>query len=95
MNPPIIRKRAEKHLADAYHWYENQRTGLGEEFILCIEASLNVIGHNPHLFPKKHKNIRCVLTQRFPYGIFYFTDNNKIVVVSVFHLSRNPKLWER
>ena len=33
MNHSIIRKRAEKHIADAYHWYENQRTGLGEEFI--------------------------------------------------------------
>ncbi len=89
----IIRKRAEGQLADAHNWYEEQRTGLGEEFLLCIEASLNGITENPLLFQEKHKNIRCRITPRFPYGIFYFIDKNKIIVISVFHLSRNPKLW--
>jgi plasmid stabilization system protein ParE len=89
----IIRKRAEQHIADAYTWYEEQRIGLGEEFLLCIEASLNAISENPLLLQEKHKNIRCIMTPRFPYGIFYFIDKSKVVVISVFHLSRNPKLW--
>ncbi len=91
----VVRKRAEQHIADAYNWYEHQRIGLGEEFLLCIEASLNVIIQNPLLFQEKHKNIRHIMTPRFPYGIFYFIDKNKIIVIAVFHLSRNPKLWRK
>ena len=91
----IIRKRAEQHIADAYKWYEMQRAGLGEDFLLCVEASLNVIAENPVLFHEKHKNIRCILTPSFPYGIFYFIDKTKIIVVAIFHLSRNPKLWSK
>ena len=91
----LIRKRAEGHLSDAYNWYEEQRVGLGEEFLLCIDASFNVITETPLLFQEKHKNIRCRMTPRFPYGIFYFIDKDKIVVVAVFHLSRNPKLWRK
>ena len=91
----IIRKRAEKHIADAYTWYEEQRNDLGEEFLLCVEASLNTIAENPLLFQVKHKNIRCIMTPRFPYGVFYFIDNNTIVVIAVFHLSRNPRLWRK
>ncbi len=91
----IIRKRAEKHLSEAYTWYENQRAGLGAEFFLCVEAKLQVITANPFLCQVRHKNIRCALVARFPYGIFYFIDGQKIVVVAVFHLSRNPRLWQK
>lgn len=90
----IIRKRAEKHFAEIYDWYEKQRSGLGDEFLLCAEAALLMIQKNPFLFQVKYKIIRCALTPRFPYGIFYLIDENKIIVISVFHLSRNPKLWK-
>lgn len=39
----IIRKRAEKHFAEIYDWYEKQRKGLGDEFMLCAEAALLMI----------------------------------------------------
>ena len=32
-----IRPEAEADIQDAYKWYESQRKGLGESFILCIE----------------------------------------------------------
>ena len=91
----IIRKRAEKHLAEAYAWYEGQRTGLGAEFMLCIDAKLQVVKKNPFLFQARHKHVRCALVPRFPYGVYYFVDESKIVVIAFFHLSRNPKLWQR
>lgn len=89
----VVRKRAENHLLLAYDWYETQRKNLGSEFLEAIEITLLLIQKNPLLFQLRHKNIRCALAPRFPFGIFYFTDKNKIVVVAVFHLSRNPKLW--
>jgi plasmid stabilization system protein ParE len=91
----VIRKRAENHLKEAYHWYEKQRTALGDEFLLCVEATLRAIENNPMLFQVRYKNIRCALIPRFPYGLFYFIEGNKIVILSVFHLSRNPKLWQQ
>ena len=91
----VIRKRAEKHLAEAYTWYEDQRAGLGKEFLLCVDAKMQMVKTNPYLFQVRHKNVRCALVPRFPYGIFYFVDGEKIVVMAVFHLSRDPKLWRR
>jgi toxin ParE1/3/4 len=66
----IIRKRAENHLVEAYNWYEKQKPALGSEFLLRVEASLAAIETNPLLFQPRHKQIRCALTPRFPYGIF-------------------------
>src|SRR2546422_104826 len=91
----IIRKRAENHLIEAYDWYEKQKSTLGKEFLFCVDASLMAVKNNPMLFQLRYKNIRCALIPRFPYGIFYFVDKNKIVVIAVFHLSRNPKLWKK
>ncbi len=90
----IIRKRAGLHLYDTYEWYEQKRASLGSEFLLSVEAALNAIQQNPYLFSVRFKNVRCALTPRFPYGIFYIIDGDKIIVISVFHLSRNPKLWK-
>jgi toxin ParE1/3/4 len=90
-----IRKRAEKNIAEAYVWYEKQRLGLGDDFLLCTDAAIMTIISNPFLFQIRHKNIHCALIPRFPYGLFYFVDNEKIIVAAVFHLSRDPKLWKK
>lgn len=89
----LVRKKAEYHLEEAFDWYEKKRIHLGSEFFLSVEAIFNTIQENPHLFPIRHKNIRCALIPRFPYGVFYLVDENKVIVIAIFHLSRNPKLW--
>ncbi len=93
--PLVIRKRAESQIAEAFAWYELQRIDLGNEYLLSIEAVLHLIEANPLIFQTRHKNIRVALAPRFPYGVFYFIHEEKIVVIAVLHLSRNPKLWKR
>lgn len=70
----IIRDKAELQLRDIYNWYEEQKKGLGYEFLLSTEASLSAMSRNPLLFQLRFKNIRCATVARFPYGIYYFVD---------------------
>ena len=91
----IFRKKAESHVVDIREWYEKQKSGLGDEFFLSIEASLFAIERNPFLYQLRFKNIRCASIQRFPYGIYYIIDQNTIVILSVFHFKRNPKEWKK
>jgi plasmid stabilization system protein ParE len=91
----IIRKRAENHLEEAYNYYELQRPALGAEFLLSVEVALNQIQKSPLIFPQRHNEIRCAFVPRFPYGIFYLSDNDKIIVFACFHLSRNPRNWHK
>jgi hypothetical protein len=39
----IIAPEAEQDLAEAYAWYEGQRSGLGEEFLSCVDACIEAI----------------------------------------------------
>lgn len=43
----VIRPEAEADIKDAYDWYEAQRKGLGESFLLCIEEALSRASRSP------------------------------------------------
>lgn len=94
-NRLIIRKLAETQITEAYNWYENKQANLGDDFLLSLEGSLKTIEKDPEAFQLKYKNIRAIYTKHFPYGVFYFTNKKYIVIIAVFHLSRNPKLWKK
>lgn len=87
----IIRPEAEHDLNEAYRWYERQFKGLGLEFIICIDATLSVIQRTPKIFPMIHKDIRRALIRRFPYGIFYLLEQDKVIVLAFLHSRRNPE----
>lgn len=91
----IIRPEAEIELQDACLWYEEQSKGLGLEFIRCIDVALSSIMSSPLMYAEIYKNIRRVLIRRFPFGIFYIFEQNKIIVLAVFHAKRNPKHWQK
>ena len=88
-----IRVEAENDLKDAYCYFEQCRTGLGADFMLCIEESLAKISRNPQHYPVLHKSIRRTLVHRFPYGVFYQINEQTIVIFAVMHCAREPKNW--
>jgi plasmid stabilization system protein ParE len=95
MLPVIYRPAAEFELQEAHNWYEEREPGLGSEFMRCVDSCIQLIRRHPEIFPVAHRNIRQAVVRRFPYSIFYFPANETIIVVSVFHASRQPKRWER
>jgi plasmid stabilization system protein ParE len=90
----IIRPEAETELRAAFGWYEDCTSGLGSDFLLCVDAVFHAIHRSPQLYPKVHRVVRRALTRRFPYEVFFLEDDERIVVLSVFHAKRNPKNWK-
>ncbi|MEN6472666.1 MAG: type II toxin-antitoxin system RelE/ParE family toxin [Syntrophaceae bacterium] len=89
----IIRPEAETDIENAFDWYENRVHGLGSEFLLVLDAIFNSILRNHLLYPVVHRNVRRALTRRFPYAVFFIIQESKIVILSVFHVKRSPKIW--
>jgi hypothetical protein len=46
--PVVFRRRVGQDLAAAYEWYEEQRVGLGEEFLGAVDASFDAIAKRLH-----------------------------------------------
>lgn len=90
----LIRPEAEAEMEEAFRWYEQRNKGLGDDFLLCVEESLIKIQRTPEAYPVVHRKIRRALIRRFPYGIFYLLNEEKIIVLAVFHALRDPKQWK-
>lgn len=91
----IIKPLAEDDAKDAAIWYNHKRDGLGNEFILALEATLNAIQRNPNHYQIIYKGLRRALTVRFPYCIFYTVEADTIIVLAIVHSSRSSKVWKK
>lgn len=89
----IIVPEAQKDVNEAYCWYEDRRSGLGEEFLGCVDACIQAICRMPDLHPTIHEEYRRALVRRFPYAVFFEYSAEKVTVYSIFHTSQNPKKW--
>ena len=80
---------------EAYNWYEQQKIGLGDEFIDCIDELLDRICLMPQSYPIVYRDVRRAIIKRFPYAIYYRLVSSRIIVTAIFHSHRNPKSWQR
>ena len=89
----IFAPEVQQDVDEAYSWYEDRRPGLGEDFLSCVDACIQVIYRMPELYAKVHEEYRRALVRRFPYAIFYEYTGGKVFIYSIFHTSRDPKKW--
>jgi plasmid stabilization system protein ParE len=90
----IIKPLAELDATEAAKWYNDKRDGLGDEFLLALDAKINNLQRNPYSFQLIYKNIRRTLTERFPYGIFFIIENETIYILAIISTSRSTKIWK-
>lgn len=84
---------AELDVAEAAHWYEQQRAGLGWEFLAELDRLLDRIRESPHQFPMATPDCRRALMRRFPYGVYFLQDHARTTILAVLHLHRHPDSW--
>lgn len=78
----------------AYEWYEQQRMGLGNEFLAAVRLQLDLIQDNPELCAVLSRNVRASTVHQFPYVIYYRIEAERIYVLAVQHSSRHPRVWQ-
>ncbi len=89
----VFKPEVYDNLKAAYDWYESQRAGLGEDFILTLEESYAKITRSPKQYQQVYKSVRRKLVRRFPYGIFFLIRKDTIIVLAILHTKREPKKW--
>jgi plasmid stabilization system protein ParE len=81
----FLRPEAERDLASARDWYDQQRGGLGDEFLDAIALTLRELEQDPELHRLYYRNFRRALLRRFPYKIFYQVLGERVVIFRVLH----------
>lgn len=83
----------QQDLVDGYNWYEDKKTGLGDQFVSAVESKIQHIASHPEAYgSKQNKFFREAKVERFPYAITYKIHKRKreIYIASVYHTSRHP-----
>lgn len=94
MHKIVIKPAAEFDTAEAFDWYTDKREGLGDDFLLAVEATIHAIQRNRYNFQIVYKNVRRALTARFPYGLFFIIEAYTVYVLAIQCTSRSPKIWK-
>jgi plasmid stabilization system protein ParE len=84
---------ASEEFKEASAWYESKRSGLALDFMAEIDHCVTLASENPLQFSLVHENIRRVIANRFPYNVYFIAEKSRIVVLAVFHTSRDPAIW--
>lgn len=89
----VFRRAAQAEFDAAALRYDTQRPGLGAQFLSEIGRAVDQAATHPERFSISHGSIRRVPVRRFPYSVFYLVESDRIVVLAVFHVRRDPMIW--
>jgi toxin ParE1/3/4 len=96
VKPVIIHSEAIEELDGAVSYYEDQKVGLGLDFLAEVEQTLSKIQQNPNLGAVyKVTESRRYVIQRFPFLVFYAELEELIWVVAIAHGKRRPEYWRK
>ena len=78
-------------------WYEEQRAGLGLEFLGELRTTLDELREAPTASTREpvspEAGVRRRRIHRFPYAVVFAESTTEYVVIAVMHLRRRPGYW--
>jgi plasmid stabilization system protein ParE len=91
----ILEPEAREELLAAATWYDDQRVGLGDEFLNAIDEVLERIAAAPFSYPRDRfdERARRALVGRFPYAVVFVVQGDEVRVVAFVHAKRLPGYW--
>jgi toxin ParE1/3/4 len=90
----VVRPDAEREANEAYDWYEEREPGLGGKFRNAIKRGIDSISTNPLRYPVVFgTRVRHAVIRDFPFRIIFSIEGESLVILAIFHDSRNPMMW--
>lgn len=90
----IVRREAKRDLSEATAWYRRISRALGDDFVRRVDDAILLAREQPLAYSVVHRAIRRILLHRFPYALFYYAGDDRIVVIAVLHQARDPHIIE-
>jgi len=90
----VLVSAAEREIAEAAAWYEQNKPGLGEPFLVAIREAALAAAASPALYARVYGNLRRVLVRRFPYALIVRERPGELLVLACAHLRQDPRIWQ-
>jgi plasmid stabilization system protein ParE len=89
--PVVYRTAARLDIIAAARDYEEQRPALGRRFLDEIGRIERHLSSSPGLYQAVEGPIRRAVLRRFPYGLFYLEETERVLVLACLDLHRDPE----
>ena len=77
-----IRRSAERDVANAQEWYEQQQVGLSHSFHEEFVSTVGILSRTPLIYPVLYRNVRRAVLHRFPYLIWYCVEDDLVTIIA-------------
>jgi plasmid stabilization system protein ParE len=84
---------ARAELRAARKWYYERSPLSAFAFAQTVNSAISKIRDAPNTYPLADDGTRKFTLQRFPFSIFYRTEETEIAIVAVAHQKRRPGYW--
>lgn len=93
MNAVVVLEKAAEDIEAARDFYDRIEAGVGDYFAVCIVADIEHL-ESLHGIHSLHFGFHRLLSERFPFGIYYRDKNELTEVFAVLDLRSEPT-WIR
>ena len=90
---PEFHPAAAEELTAAVYYYETVEAGLGTDLNTEVRRLTNLLCSTPRLGERLDSRHRRFPLQRFPFGLVYRVDGERLRVIAVAHRRRRPGYW--
>jgi toxin ParE1/3/4 len=90
----VFHPEAKAEFSAAIDYYESLNAGLGFDFSIEVFSTIQNVADYPTAWPILEGDVRRCLVNRFPYGVLYSVEEDRIYVLAVMHLHRDPDYWK-
>lgn len=89
-----ILDQAEQDLAEGFHFYEDKEPNLGTYFLTNLFSDIESLRLYGGIHSKPYKGYHRLLSNRFPFGVFYKIKDETVFAHAVLDCRRHPS-WLR
>ena len=89
-----IRPAARREFDDASDWYRDEDHAIRAKFVAAVRKTIKTVEQRPLAFPVVFgTSVRRANVRKFPYSVFFTLEGSLVIILSIFHDSRNPIIW--
>ena len=90
----VFLAEAEDELIQSIRYYEQERPGLGDDFLAEVQDLTLRLLDFPDSGSTIFRDVRRARVSRFPYDLVYQIRQDLLMIIAVMHQRREPGYWK-
>ena len=87
-------KEINSDISKAMNWDMTHQNNISKRFVTQLAETIDYLGSNPKLFPRKYKDIRLAKVSLYPFHVFFTINetSNEVIILAILHTGENSDL---